>query len=124
MPRVGVYNSVIADDANSDFIGGAFNTKHQHASSLRAARTNTLRDTDPRQTAQALRCLDASSEAKRITGDCIGTGENQESMQQLSSDAISCVTYPEQTCSTSLQHYDNIVHLSYSWDSESPLSDY
>ena len=55
MPGIGVYHSVIAHDANSDFVGGAFNTKHQHAS-LRAGKTNTWHDTDPRyheQTAEA-----------------------------------------------------------------------
>ena len=57
MPGIGVYHSVIAHDANSNFIGGAFNTKHQHAS-LRTAKPNTWHDTDPRyyeQTAEALR---------------------------------------------------------------------
>ena len=37
MPWISEYQSVIADDTNSNFVGGALNTKHQHAS-LRAAR--------------------------------------------------------------------------------------
>ena len=52
MPGVGVYHSVIADDANSNFVGGALDAENQHAS-LCSARTDTLHNTDRRQTAEA-----------------------------------------------------------------------